>query len=442
MKKIACIFGLLLIFLNSAYAGDSQDTFIYLTQINKINLLTSRNLPGAPQDSQYQSIFEDVWETVNKNFYDPNFAGVDWKAVRERYRPQVAAVKDDAAFLALMKKMLKELPVSHLAITPPTAGQKTSISVTTRTIDDQQVVVSIFPLSDARQLGLRPGDAILTPPENWLGEVGEVAQINIKGCDGQERAVQLRRGRYLPAKSPSSNVNWFIYEKQPGIRVGYLRVSQFDGDDIAAQIDAAMSDLNDTQQLIIDVRDNPGGNTSFIRLVSYFIPGQSAITALMMRSALERMGGAPAQIDLATLPKVTKPYTTAEVYKALLSNKGAITVYSEDLGNKVYKGKVAVLINQFTGSAAEGFAGVMKAKTKATLIGQTTAGQLLSAQWMKVKGDWRLFIPTAAAYGPDGKPAIDTPTTPNIEAKPTRQDICGNRDPVLMRALTVLNQTQ
>jgi carboxyl-terminal processing protease len=362
---------------------------------------------------------------------------VIWKAVRERYISQVANVKDDAAFLALMTKMLKELPVSHLNISPPTTG-KTSISVTTRSIADEQVVISVFPLSDAFQQGVRNGDVILTPKESWSGTVGEIAQISIKGCDGRERAVQLRRGRYTISKPSSGNLRWYVYEQRPGERIGYLRVSQFDGDDIALQIDAAMNDLKDTQQLIIDVRDNPGGNTSFIRLASYFIPGQSAIAALMMRSAFERLGSTPGQIDLSTLPKVTRPYTTAEVYKALLSNKGAVTFYSEDLSDKVYKGKVVVLINEFTGSAAEGFAGVMKAKTKATLIGQTTAGQLLSGQYLKVKGDWQLFIPTAAAYGPDGKLAIDTPTSPNIEVKLTRQDVCDNRDPAILRAFEVL----
>lgn len=440
MKKAACIFGLFLVLPSPADGSRATPTSPPRTNVRSSS--PSHNLTAAPQDSPYQAVFQDIWETIDKRFYDPNFAGVDWKAVRERYRPQVAEVKDDAAFLALMKKMLKELPVSHLSISPPTAGQKASISVTARTINDQQVVIAIFPLSDAKQQGLRLGDVILTPAETWQGEVGEVAQINVKGCDGRERSVQLRRGRYLPVKSPSSNVSWYIYEKQPGVRVGYLRVYQFDGDDIAAQIDAALSDLKDTQQLIIDVRDNPGGNASFIRLASYFIPGQTAVAALVMRPALEKIGRAPTQMDLTTLPKATKTYTTPEVFKALLSNKGAVALYSEDLGDKVYKGKVAVLTNEFTGSAAEGFAGVMKAKTKATLIGQTTAGQLLGGEYMKVKGGWRLLIPTHAAYGPDGKAAIDTPTTPHVEVRLARQDICDNRDPALLRAFEVLQQGQ
>jgi len=42
---------------------------------------------------------------------------------------------------------------------------------------------------------------------------------------------------------------------------------------------------------------------------------------------------------------------------------------SEDLGNQAYRGKVVVLVNERTGSAAEGFAWDLKEKAQATLIG-------------------------------------------------------------------------
>jgi len=32
--------------------------------------------------------FDEVWEAVNDNFFDPNFNGVDWQAMREKYQPR------------------------------------------------------------------------------------------------------------------------------------------------------------------------------------------------------------------------------------------------------------------------------------------------------------------------------------------------------------------
>jgi hypothetical protein len=41
-------------------------------------------------------IFEQVWKTVNEKYYDSKFNGIDWNAVREKYRPQAAAASGAA----------------------------------------------------------------------------------------------------------------------------------------------------------------------------------------------------------------------------------------------------------------------------------------------------------------------------------------------------------
>jgi carboxyl-terminal processing protease len=39
------------------------------------------------------AVFDEVWQLVADKYYDPNYNGVDWKAARARYRPQL----DDVA---------------------------------------------------------------------------------------------------------------------------------------------------------------------------------------------------------------------------------------------------------------------------------------------------------------------------------------------------------
>lgn len=389
-------------------------------------------------NSSYAKLFDEIWETVNKQFYDPNFAGVDWKAVGARYRPQVATVTDNNSFHALVKKMFKELPVSHLSLSLPRRSGQVGISANVRTIDGQQIAVAGSPFSDAYRKGLSPGEIILDPMESLRGRHGEAVSFKVKGCDERERVLEVRRERFTLSKPTA---RWSIYEPQPGTAIGYLRIGQFD-DSIPGQVDAAMEDLKDTRALIIDVRDNPGGNSSFIRLSSYFTEGQRLVAAILMRPALERYKSAPDQIDPKTFPKITGAYTTASIFKALFTNNGGIALYTEDLGNKVYRGKVIILINESTGSAAEGFAGYMKLNSKVTLIGTPTAGQLLGGEPIRLSDGWTLFMPTHAAWGPDGKSAIDKTTAPNIEVRMSRRDFCENRDPVLVKALEVINTNQ
>ena len=115
-----------------------------------------------PLDSK-QAIFQAIWQTINDNFYDPNFTGVNWQAIKERYQLEVERVKDDKAFRVLMDKMLKELPVSHLNIITPMQQSATGVNAVARLIDGQAVIIDVPLLSNARSQGLQLGDVIQTP---------------------------------------------------------------------------------------------------------------------------------------------------------------------------------------------------------------------------------------------------------------------------------------
>src|SRR5262249_46837195 len=83
-------------------------------------------ITGAPESpaQMRQETFELVWKTVNKSFYDPNFNGVDWKAVHDRYAPRVAATTSDAELYPLLQLMVNELHQSHFWVIAPQAIPK------------------------------------------------------------------------------------------------------------------------------------------------------------------------------------------------------------------------------------------------------------------------------------------------------------------------------
>ena len=58
-------------------------------------------------------VFEEVWQTVDENFYDPNFNGVDWQAIRKQYQPQAAQAQSTQAAAVVINQMLSELQTSH-----------------------------------------------------------------------------------------------------------------------------------------------------------------------------------------------------------------------------------------------------------------------------------------------------------------------------------------
>lgn len=387
----------------------------------------------------YQELFDAVWSTINVNFYDPSFGGVDWKAVREKYAPEVAKVKDDRAFLDLAYKMMDELHVSHLGLRPSQV-RRVNIGVRTWRLDGKSVITNVAFASDAQKQGLRVGDLLLDQPGDVTGMIGTSTQIHVQGCDGRERTVEVRRENpWWPPEHPS--LRWKTIEQASGRRLGYIKTTRFD-DDAAPLIDTAMDALKDTYGLIIDLRDNSGGNISSMRLASYFVPPPQLGVVLLSRPFLNKLGNAPEQIDLSKIPRVSGVYTTRGIIDTMKKNDGGAAFYGEDLGERRYRGRVIVLINRDTGSAAEGFAWMLKNRPSITLVGRTTAGALLGGEPFDLPGGWVLTVPTHASWGPDGKRYVDQPVAPDVEVKWTRQDFCDQRDPDVAKALDLLSSAK
>lgn len=382
----------------------------------------------------YNEVFESVWKTVNENFFDPGFVGKDWERIGRDHRAKLGKVTNDTGFLNLVNAMLRELPVSHLTFSMPQQRGSSGIGIGTRMIDSKVVVSHVFAGSDAQRKGIQIGDVIIGSSD-LTGPRGTMAIVRLRGCDGRERRLQVRRESHSLPERPS--IRWRTFTTLDGKRIGYIRAVRFD-DDAAPLIDAAMAEMKNTIGIIIDVRDNTGGNMSFARLSSYFVEGEHLVAALLTRGYVEKVGILPGLIDPLKLPKASRTYTDEAVFAAMSSNGGAVGIYSEDVGSDQYKGKVAVLISGETASAAEGFAWHMKLKTGATLIGGQTAGALLGAEYFTLAGGWRLAVPTHAGWGPDGKPVIDQPVLPHSETKWTVKDLCRGNDPDMSKAVDLV----
>src|SRR5262245_18727294 len=94
-----------------------------------------------------QKTFEAVWKTVNANYYDPHFGGVDWTAIKKNYEPQLATVQNDIELQDLLDRMLREIKISHLHLLDVAKlDQQLGRSVVTRGLAlrdlDHQVVVT------------------------------------------------------------------------------------------------------------------------------------------------------------------------------------------------------------------------------------------------------------------------------------------------------------
>src|ERR1043166_9716109 len=68
---------------------------------------------AATARASYGAVFNEIWQTVRDQFFDPRLNGLDWNTARERYaaRAEHARTADD--FASVVNEMLSELRSSH-----------------------------------------------------------------------------------------------------------------------------------------------------------------------------------------------------------------------------------------------------------------------------------------------------------------------------------------
>ena len=105
-----------------------------------------------------------------------------------------------------------------------------------------------------------------------------------------------------------------------------------------------------------------------------------------------------------------------------------------------YKGKVIILINEITQSAAEYTTMALRTVPKTTVIGSTTAGADGNISAISLPGNIRTVISGLGVFYPDGKPTQRIGIIPTIELKPTIKGIKEARDELVEKAIEIINQ--
>lgn len=157
-----------------------------------------------------------------------------------------------------------------------------------------------------------------------------------------EKEVDPREAERAQRAMRRQNYGFQKVEVLPG-NIGYLKLNQFINTDRAGGTAiGAMNFLSSTDALIFDVRTNPGGDASMIRLLtSYLFDEQQHLIDWYVRDLEE------------TIQSWTLDYVP---------------------GTRLSKVPVYVLTSDFTGSAAEEFTFDLQHLKRATVVGDTTAG--------------------------------------------------------------------
>ena len=388
-----------------------------------------------------------------------NVAGIDYGAWSQHvdHRTPDLLNCDVPAFETGVRQLLAELKTSHTVFyhsIPKEMLPQHTINASLRDVQVDGVrkwmFLDVFESGPADLAGVKPGNILdsvdgktVAPPETPYFGIGQRHKLLVhnrcnSGATEVAIDVPMRKGtkQRPPIVEPKSPIHSVVAPK-----IGRLKVPYFSGAigmRFGAALDAAIDNLKreGCDGLIIDLRSNIGGSLGFARLASYMCPDRIPIGHSLTPKRL-RSG-----YDPANLPRVPMPRTRAELVVTLglfaLRDK-SVMLLTQGLGPQPFHGRIAVLINEWTNSAAEMLANFAAENRLATLIGQKTRGNVLGAANFKVGGGYWLRIPVFGWFTSKGISIEGQGVSPDLSVDVTPEALAAANDHQLTAAVRILS---
>ncbi|KQC01284.1 S41 family peptidase [Pedobacter sp. Hv1] len=384
------------------------------------------------------------WNVINY-FYPYQYAiGKPWDQVLDELIPEMMKANDTLSYHKALAKMAATINDSHGGLWPQvfdTITGKYSPSFDFRIVDHVAVVTRID--SGDHSSGLKMGSVIETidgvPLKSKMENYWDYIPASNKGGKlksmhylvlNSHRQTALLSGYHPDGKRFKVMVNlkerdllkgypnFFEMEspityKMIADSVGYVFFSNI----TRKNLDSIMSPLMQTKAIVFDMRNYPANGTG-----TYLVP-QYLLKEPQFYSRLTR-------------PDFSLPGTF--IYEE--ANKGTTYAQVGKLNPDPYKGKIILLVDNRTQSAAEWACMTLKTAPNVTVIGSQTAGADGNVTRTVLPGGYRVNFSGLGIYYPDGRETQRVGIKVDIPVAYTVSDIVNKQDPLLKKALEFIEQ--
>lgn len=385
-----------------------------------------------------QGILQIISSDVRKHYYDPKFHGVDWDAKVAEAKQQIAKTGSFNMAMSHIAATLDSLGDSHTFFIPPEHAYRMDYGIQYQIIGERCFVTRVRPNSDPEAKGVKAGDQILAingfnVNRDDLWKIQYVFSVlrpqpglrfAVQDPLGAQRQVDIvskfRQGKRLTDLTGGDGGSdiWDILRDEEtqehlsrarymdyGNQLLALKVPEFFFSE--SEVQNMLGKARKHENLIIDLRGNPGGSIDTLR---YLLGG---VFDKEIKIA-DRVGRKDSK------PEIAKP----------LRNP--------------FTGKLVVLIDARSASAAELFARIVQLEKRGVVIGDHSAGAVMEARQYEEK----MGVDTVIFYGAsvtefdlkmsDGKSLEHTGVMPDELVLPSAQDLASSRDPALARAAEIV----
>jgi carboxyl-terminal processing protease len=413
----------------------SRHTILAVLILGLAFTMATRGTSRSLSLNDREQVFEKVWKDVDEHYYDPEFGGVNWQEVHQRYLALVQAARDDKDFYSIVDRMTAELHDAHTRFSSPEQWanhkkhQGVSIGFRPGYVEGKVVVLEVLPGSNAARAGIEPGMIVTALAGQSIAERLAEATPNVLPSS-TERVTKLRilsNAFAGPIETPfaaslerangsSLDVH---FERQTLASVlsvvtaklssgyGYVRFDEFHPS-LVKDFKTAVANLGNTPGLILDLRRNRGGvGATLDAMAALFFDSKTLFERRMSRKQVtvsERDG-----------------HRTQET-KVFVGRKGG----------QIYSGPVVILVSEYSASATEVFAAGMQDSGRAKLVGSPSCGCVLGITHDRVmKGGGVLEISEVLWFSPEDRKLEGEGVIPDKIAVPTIASLQERRDLVL-----------
>lgn len=419
--------------------------------------------------------FETVWKTIRDNYFDQTFNGLNWDDIRKEYQPKALKAAGSLAFHTVLQDMISRLNRSHFVIIPPEvyrelekakvqvkekeskdkeedggdaepgdkekenllfndADSKFGIGIDIRMINEQVVITDVERSSAADKAGLKPGYVIdrvndvslkeLLRKMILAGSYGKLSEkvfpmavmayfingdeetpVSIDYLDekNQPKAISINRERLngkLIKAVPNFPRQFFSFESRSlSDDIGYVRFNMFAISAVEGMC-RSLREFKDKKTVIIDLRGNIGGSMGAV------------------------IGIAGLLIDHPVI-------LGTQIFK---NSREFLTVMPQ--GRK-FGGRLIVLIDSMSHSAAEIFAGGLQENGRLTVVGEKSAGEALPSTGVMLSTGALFMYPYANFQTPDGNFIEGAGVQPDVKVARERKTLLEGKDSQLDAAVAL-----
>ena len=419
--------------------GISPDgTTMYFTNSGKAGtqiLANGKRDAVAPSDrlkvdlaEENERKFRELATTLGARFYHPTMKGLDWDGLIEKYAPLARGARTNEEFQHVSMRLLGELNGSHLGVTVPGGGGGQTqpmgqLGVRTEVEGDGFKILEVLETGPAgrgdfklevddviTQLDLEPVDTSRPLEMQLVDKVGDEVIVTVQR-DGEEKRLLITPVSYgqiggLSYEAWRNERNAKVNELSGG-RLGYIHIRGMD----QGSLDTFERDLyaaaDGKEGLVIDVRNNGGGWTTDHLLASIMYPRHAY-----------------------TIPRGMQQSSEAD--RTTMETGG----YPQDrLFIQRYNLPINMLCNEKSFSNAEIISHAFKQLGRGTLVGQETAGGVISTGAFRLVDGTTVRLPFRGWYLMDGTDMENNGAVPDILVEQTPEAEAAGEDEQLQAAV-------